>query len=272
MRGAHKTKTDIDHLYTDPAIHTQDPERFKLIDSNLGEDGFKFFFSTHVCNDICAKLDLKTNATMFKNNEKLLFRTKWPLMDTTTCCSNKLCGKIIHTSSAMRSVKYPGYYWCTACWPQLSLFMKRWVCSVGKSDHEFDVSTFFYQSQGRRASRKCPEHLESSGSVMHRGNVYKLDSANTSWQSSVSPGLVSSATAMTAPPLSLSLATHPSCLGDANSTYAAPPSRITVSPETLPPSDAGSVATVRNSKSLWARLKSAKKLKESPSRDFLRDS
>jgi hypothetical protein len=108
---------------------------------------------------------------------------------------------------------------------------------------------------------------------MHRGNAYKVDSANMSWQSSVSPGLVSSATAMTAPPLSLSLATHPSSLGvDATSTYAAPPSHIIVSPRTLPPSDAGAVATVRNSKSLWARLKSAKKLNESPPRDILRDS
>ena len=54
----------VGHVLTDPAIHTLDPERFKLAVTNLGKEGFKFFFATHVCNGVCRKLGLKSNASM----------------------------------------------------------------------------------------------------------------------------------------------------------------------------------------------------------------
>ncbi|KAK5651650.1 hypothetical protein OQA88_11825 [Cercophora sp. LCS_1] len=49
-------------VLTDPAIHTLDQERFKLCDTNLGGAGFKFFFATHVCNEVCKGLKLKSDA------------------------------------------------------------------------------------------------------------------------------------------------------------------------------------------------------------------
>src|SRR5437667_3680730 len=48
----------VGHVLTDPAIHTLDPRRFKLADTNLNKEGFKFFFSRHVCNSICRELRL----------------------------------------------------------------------------------------------------------------------------------------------------------------------------------------------------------------------
>jgi hypothetical protein len=46
----------VGHVLTDPAIHTSDPMRFRLSDTNLGQEGFKFFFATHKCNGICSCL------------------------------------------------------------------------------------------------------------------------------------------------------------------------------------------------------------------------
>jgi len=149
----------VGNLLTDPAIHTGDHERFKLTDTNLGREGFKFFFATHVCNDICNKLGLKSNAAMIRTG-KYEFREKWPSMDKTTCCSNKLCGKIVRLSSAKRSRKLPGYYWCEACWPQLNSTMVKWTCKAEEPHHDFEVSEFFYESQGRMTPRKCAKHRE----------------------------------------------------------------------------------------------------------------
>jgi hypothetical protein len=146
-----------DHLLTDPAIHTLDPERFKLCDTNLGQEGFKFFFSTHVCNGICGRLGLKSNRSMIVSG-MYKFRETWPSMDNTVCCSNKLCGVIVRLTSAKKSDKFPGHHWCDACWPQLRSSMIKYICVSPGPRHEFDVSEFFYVSQGRRMPRKCPEH------------------------------------------------------------------------------------------------------------------
>jgi hypothetical protein len=41
----------------DPAIHCTDVLRFTK--TNLGPEGFKLFFNTHKCNDVCRNLKLK---------------------------------------------------------------------------------------------------------------------------------------------------------------------------------------------------------------------
>ena len=151
-------------VLTDPAIHTLDSVRFKLADINLGKEGFKFFFATHVCSGICATLGLKSNAAMMISGS-YEFRDSWPGMDNTVCCSNKLCGRIVRLASAKKSDELPGYHWCDACWPQLSSSSIKWMCVAEGPDHEFDVSKFFYESQGRKAPRKCPEHHEEEASV-----------------------------------------------------------------------------------------------------------
>jgi Alpha-kinase family/von Willebrand factor type A domain len=149
----------VGHVLTDPAVHALDPERFKLADTNLGKEGFKFFFATHVCNDICRRLDLKSNSSMIMSG-KYQFRERWPIMDNTVCCSNRLCGKIVRLTRAKKSDKFPGYHWCDMCWPQLRSSMDKWICVAPGPHHEFDVSKFFYESQGRIAPRKCPEHYD----------------------------------------------------------------------------------------------------------------
>ncbi|CAF0919329.1 unnamed protein product [Adineta steineri] len=47
------------YLLTDPCIHSTDLKRFGC--SNLGEDGMKRFFQTHMCNVVCYALKLKKN-------------------------------------------------------------------------------------------------------------------------------------------------------------------------------------------------------------------
>ncbi|KAM0338320.1 hypothetical protein ACHAPU_011372 [Fusarium lateritium] len=154
----------VGHVLTDPAIHTLDPERFKLADTNLGKEGFKFFFATHVCNDICKKLVLKSQASMI-TAEKAEFREWWPTMDNTVCCSNKLCGKIVRATSANKSDEYPGCNWCDSCWPQLDKTKEKVVCAAPGPQHEFDVSWFYYESQGQIPPRKCAEHRERDVTV-----------------------------------------------------------------------------------------------------------
>jgi hypothetical protein len=173
----------VGHVLTDPAIHALDPERFKLTDTNLGPEGFKFFFATHACNHICRKLQLKSSASMIISG-MYEFRKNWPSMDNTVCCSNKLCGMIVRLASAKKSDKFPGHHWCDACWPQLSSSMVKWTCVAPGPYHEFDVSEFFYMSQGRRTPRKCPEHREkdvalSRISVVGDDHWNKLKSATT---------------------------------------------------------------------------------------------
>ncbi|KAF5024848.1 hypothetical protein F66182_3087 [Fusarium sp. NRRL 66182] len=154
----------VGHVLTDPAIHTLDPERFKLADTNLGKDGFKFFFATHVCNHICRELLLKSKAsTLVSENPE--FREWWPTMDNTVCCSNKLCGKILCAGSANKSDRFPGCNWCDICWPQLDATKERLICVAPGTDHDFEVSRFYYESQGKIPPRKCPEHQERDETV-----------------------------------------------------------------------------------------------------------
>lgn len=152
----------VNHILTDPVIHTLNPERFRLADTNLGQEGFKFFFATHVCNDICRKLGLKSNASMITSGS-YEFRESWPSMDNTVCCSNKLCGRIVRLVSAKRSDMFPGHHWCEACWPQLRSSIVRWICVAPGPHHEFKVSKFFHESQGRNTPRTCPDHREKDG-------------------------------------------------------------------------------------------------------------
>ena len=147
----------VGRLLTDPAIHTRDEERFKLSDTNLGREGFKFFFASHECNDLCHKLKLQSNRSMFVSGI-YIFRDDWPSMDNVVCCSNKLCGKILQLSSSKTSSEFPGHHWCNTCFPQLQHSMVDMLCLGEGEQHEFKVSRFFYESQGRHPPRLCEEH------------------------------------------------------------------------------------------------------------------
>src|SRR5206468_658688 len=111
--------------------------------TNLGKEDFKFFFATHVCNGTCSKLGLKSNASMIMSG-RYKFRERWPNMDNTVCCSNKLCGRIVGLANAKKSDEFPGYHWCGACSPQLRSSMVKRIC-VAPGPHEFEVSEFFYE-------------------------------------------------------------------------------------------------------------------------------
>jgi hypothetical protein len=157
----------VDGLLTDPAVHALDRKRFRLSDTNLGVEGFKFFFATHKCNDICKKLKLKSDASMIKTRA-YKFREDWPNAHDTLCCSNKLCGRIIHLENAQESEMYRGYRWCDTCWPQLDAFMTRSICVASGPQHEFSESQFFYESQGLSTPRKCRSHRGVSEPVSQR--------------------------------------------------------------------------------------------------------
>jgi len=149
----------VGRTMTDPAIHAKDPERFQLADTNIGKEGFKFFFATHECNDICRRLELKSSrATLIAGTFE--FRERWPTIENTVCCSNKLCGKIVSVSSAHKSNNFPGCHWCNTCWPQLESTTVKWICGAPGPHHEFDISRFYLESQGRVPPRQCPEHSE----------------------------------------------------------------------------------------------------------------
>jgi hypothetical protein len=154
----------VGHLLTDPAIQTLDHERFKLTDTNLHEEGFKFFFAAHECNSTCHKLGLKSNREMVVSGN-YEFRERWPTMEATVCCSNKLCRRIVRLARTQASDQFPGHHWCGACWPQLQSSTVRWICMAPGPNHEFDVSRFFYESQGQLAPRRCPAHLEKDKTV-----------------------------------------------------------------------------------------------------------
>lgn len=161
----------VGHVLTDPAVHTLNPERFKLTDTNLGTEGFKFFFCTHECNDICRKLRLESTASMIISGP-YHFRTTWPSMENTVCCSNKLCGRIVPLALVDHSDEFPGYHWCNACWPQLySSTVQRICISPGPEHHDFEASDFFYESQGQRTPRECPSHRGSGGMLVPRTPV-----------------------------------------------------------------------------------------------------
>ncbi|CAK7233095.1 hypothetical protein SEUCBS140593_008487 [Sporothrix eucalyptigena] len=177
----------VGNVLTDPAIHTRDPSRFVLTDTNLGVDGFKLFFSSHKCDSVCKKLELLSKADMFID-DSFVFRTTWPAVnyhhtnvsdkngsssggkfgssknaaanssasDMMVCCSNKLCSKIVRVSTAKKTA--PSYYWCDKCWPQLSSSTVKRVCATPDAYHEFEVSKFFFESQGQLMPRTCPDH------------------------------------------------------------------------------------------------------------------
>ena len=154
----------VGNLLTDPAVQTLDHERFKLNPTNLNEAGFKFFFVGHECNEFCHKLGLKSNREMVVSG-RFSFRERWPTMDPTVCCSNKLCRRIIRLASAQKSPKYPGFHWCNACWPQLVSSTVNWICVAPGPNHEFEVSRFFHESQVQAPPRRCAEHLEKDMTV-----------------------------------------------------------------------------------------------------------
>lgn len=158
------------YILTDPAVHTRDPERFRLADTNLGKEGFKFFFATHECNSICRSLGLKSNRSMVASDH-YEFRETWSSMGNTICCSNKLCGKMLRLASAKNSIKFPGYNWCDRCFPQLETTMVHRICIAPGPHHEFKVSEFFSESQGRRSPRKCDEHRDEDVSASRTATV-----------------------------------------------------------------------------------------------------
>ena len=152
----------VGRLLTDPGIHTQDPNRFKLSDTNLNSDGFKFFFCTHKCNDICRRLELKSDGHMLVSGN-LEFREWWPTIDSTVCCSNKLCGRIIQVVNSQRSDEFPGHQWCSVCWSQLSASKVTRTCAKqGQPFHQFAASAFFHESQGESLPLICPDHRDKS--------------------------------------------------------------------------------------------------------------
>lgn len=140
-----------------PSIHTLDNERFQLRKTNFGQDGFRFFFSTHICNGICGKLGLKNRTSMI-TFDTCQFPQEWPKMDSVVCCSNKLCGEIMHFSYAQESRRFPGHRWCSVCWEQLYPSVIKLLCEEPGPRHEYEVCRFFFESQGQRMPRKCARH------------------------------------------------------------------------------------------------------------------
>ncbi|KAK3645422.1 hypothetical protein LTR56_009149 [Elasticomyces elasticus] len=149
----------VGRTLTDPSVQTRDQDRFKLNNTNLGEEGFKFFFATHKCNSFCDQLELQSNGRMLIARQ-FRFREHWPMMEPTVCCSNKLCRKIIRLTNAQSSESFPGHNWCDTCWPQLEDYVSSCYCRAG--DHEFEVSRFFHESQGELVPEQCPEHRTKS--------------------------------------------------------------------------------------------------------------
>jgi hypothetical protein len=152
----------VGELLTDPVIHTRDPSRFRRSQTNSNEDGFKLFFRTHECNNICRKLKLMTSGTSLFIQRVFQFREDWPKLADTICCSNKLCGRILLRKDANDSETYPGYHWCDGCWAQLQASTSEEECTAEEPAHSFRASPFFYESQGRYVPEECPEHRDES--------------------------------------------------------------------------------------------------------------
>lgn len=75
-------KVDRAYLLTDPALHCDDLLRFRETRTNLGVKGMHQFFRTHVCSDVCLKLNL--DSTMNKTNSNLLPRSDSLICHITT--------------------------------------------------------------------------------------------------------------------------------------------------------------------------------------------
>jgi hypothetical protein len=149
----------VGNSFTDPAIQTKDPDRFKLGETNIGEEGFKFFFALHVCKKTCRDLGLLTNKEMLMSGS-FTFRETWPAMDPTVCCSNKLCRKIIRLASANKAPTYPEHNWCNGCFPQLKSTETSISCAAPGLKHEVQISRFYSESQGEGLPTVCKEHRE----------------------------------------------------------------------------------------------------------------
>jgi hypothetical protein len=70
-------KIDRAYLLTDPALHCDDLLRFRETRTNLSVKGMHQFFRTHVCSDVCSKLNLTSlittpNSFLFNRSDSLL--------------------------------------------------------------------------------------------------------------------------------------------------------------------------------------------------------
>ncbi|CAF0853645.1 unnamed protein product [Adineta steineri] len=65
-------KVDCAYLLTDPALHCEDLLRFQKTRTNLGIKGMHQFFRTHICSDVCSKLNLP--ASLIASNDNLVNR------------------------------------------------------------------------------------------------------------------------------------------------------------------------------------------------------
>ncbi|KAF6785376.1 mhck ef2 kinase domain family protein [Colletotrichum sojae] len=147
-----------------------DEKRFPLNDTNLGDAGFKFFFTSHKCNDICSRLNLRTTKEQCASVD-FQFREDWPTMNTTLCCSSKLCRRIIQLAAANKFSDFAGHFLCDGCWPQLQKFMDTYYCEEGDGPHEFAMFRFFYESQGEPVPQKCVKHREIAQSMSNAASV-----------------------------------------------------------------------------------------------------
>lgn len=81
-------KVDRAYLLTDPALHCDDLLRFRETRTNLGVKGMHQFFRTHVCSDVCSKLNLPL--TMTTSSTSLLSRSNSLLCNATTKSTHDL--------------------------------------------------------------------------------------------------------------------------------------------------------------------------------------
>lgn len=79
-------KVDRAYLLTDPALHCDDLLRFRETRTNLGVKGMHQFFRTHVCSDVCSKLNLPL--LMNTSNSAILHRSDSLLCHATTKASD----------------------------------------------------------------------------------------------------------------------------------------------------------------------------------------
>ncbi|KAK1752775.1 hypothetical protein QBC47DRAFT_389247 [Echria macrotheca] len=151
----------VGNQLTDPAIHTADRNRFKLVVTNLGEAGIKFFFATHLCNSVCGKLGLKTRRAGADDNvefKKWTAKDKPKDSDEMIYCDNILCRKILMTSDEVTEFAEREGKWCDTCWPQLEATNTTVRCEAEGDPHEFAVSKFYCEATGKKFSTICEMH------------------------------------------------------------------------------------------------------------------
>jgi hypothetical protein len=89
-------KVDRAYLLTDPALHCDDLLRFRETRTNLGVKGMHQFFRTHVCSDVCSKLNLSSKMTT--STSALLSNSDSLICHATTKESNDLSFETIDRS------------------------------------------------------------------------------------------------------------------------------------------------------------------------------